>query len=48
VIDPTKRLFTYDLNGNLTEEKQVATEASTQYAYDPLNRLTGVQGLSPQ
>jgi RHS repeat-associated protein len=47
VTDPTKREFTYDANGNLTEEKQVATEESTRYAYDTLNRLTGVSRLVP-
>lgn len=45
VIDPTKRTFSYDPNGNLTEELAVGTGAKTLYAYDSLNRLTEVASV---
>jgi len=44
-VDPSKRVFTHDANGNLTEELVVGTGGKTFYAYDALSRLTGVSSL---
>ena len=45
ILDPTKRAFTHDANGNLVEELAIGTGARTLYAYDVLNRLTSVSSL---
>ena len=48
VIDPTKRAFSYDVNGQLAEERRLGvSDTVLTYTHDPSGRLTRVERRQP-